>query len=49
MLPDRVMDPLQSHLQTVRQLHHQDLERGYGSVYLLSALERKYLHAAQRS
>ncbi|WP_416676548.1 integron integrase [Egbenema bharatensis] len=45
MLPACVVEPLQAHLQTVRQLHHQDLERGYGSVYLPFALERKYPHA----
>jgi len=45
MLPNRVVEPLQSHLQTVRRLHHQDLDRGYGSVYLPYALERKYPHA----
>jgi integron integrase len=42
MLPVCVMEPLQAHLQTVRQLHQQDLDRGYGSVYLPFALERKY-------
>lgn len=45
MLPNRVIEPLQAHLQTVRQLHQQDLDRGYGSVYLPFALERKYPHA----
>jgi integrase len=45
MLPTRIVEPLQAHLQTVRQLHHQDLARGYGSVYLPFALERKYLNA----
>jgi len=41
MLPTRSIEPLQAHLQTVRQLHQQDLARGYGSVYLPFALERK--------
>jgi integron integrase len=45
MLPACVVAPLQTHLQTVRQLHHHDLERGYGSVYLPFALERKYPNA----
>lgn len=45
MLPTCLVEPLQAHLQTVRQLHHQDLERGYGSVYLPFALERKYPHS----
>ncbi|WP_421657327.1 integron integrase [Leptothermofonsia sp. ETS-13] len=45
MLSSRVIEPLQVHLQGVRQLHNQDLERGYGSVYLPFALERKYPNA----
>lgn len=45
MLPTRVLEPLQVHLQRVRQLHQQDPERGYGSVYLPYALEQKYPHA----
>jgi len=47
MLPTRVIEPLQAHLQTVRWLHQQDLDRGYGSVYLPYALERKYPHFVQ--
>jgi integrase len=42
MLPASVIEPLQDHLRGVRQLHRQDLEKGYGSVYLPFALERKY-------
>jgi integron integrase len=45
LLPTRIIDPLQTHLQTVRLLHQQDLERGYGAVYLPFALERKYANA----
>ncbi|PPS45256.1 hypothetical protein B1A85_03070 [Chroococcidiopsis sp. TS-821] len=45
MLPNRVIESLRTHLQTVRQLHQQDRDRGYGSVYLPFALERKYPHA----
>jgi hypothetical protein len=30
------------HLQGVKLLHLQDLEKGYGSVYLPFALEKKY-------
>ena len=45
MLPMSLIDPLQTHLQRVRQLHQQDLDLGYGSVYLPFALERKYPHA----
>jgi integron integrase len=45
MLPGSVIDPLKDHLQGVRRLHQQDLEKGYGSVYLPFALERKYPNA----
>jgi len=45
MLPDSTRDRLQDHLIKVRALHEQDLEEGFGSVYLPHALERKYPHA----
>lgn len=45
MLPDRVVPFLQEHLRHVKQLHDQDLVRGYGRVDLPFALERKYPHA----
>ena len=42
MLPEAFVEPLQLHLGTVKLLHLQDLERGYGEVHLPFALERKY-------
>lgn len=45
MLPGAVRDRLADHLDEVRAVHIQDLEEGYGSVYLPHALERKYPHA----
>ncbi len=45
MLPASLIEDFQQHLQSVRQLHQQDLAQGYGSVYLPFALERKYPHA----
>jgi integron integrase len=45
MLPDAVTLPLQEHLQRVKRLHEEDLAKGYGSVYLPSALEHKYPNA----
>jgi integron integrase len=45
MLPDTVVPFLQEHLRHVKQLHDQDLARGYGRVDLPFALERKYPHA----
>ncbi|NMF86791.1 integron integrase [Nodosilinea sp. P-1105] len=45
MLPASVLTELQDHLVGVRRQHQQDLGRGFGSVYLPFALERKYLNA----
>jgi integron integrase len=42
MLPNRLVEPLTQHLQCVKHIYQQDLEQGYGSVYLPYALERKY-------
>jgi integron integrase len=42
MLPAIVRTPLVSHLERVRTLHQQDLERGFGGVFLPDALRRKY-------
>lgn len=45
MLPERIICPLQEHLKTVKRLHTQDLELGYGAVILPFALARKYPNA----
>jgi hypothetical protein len=45
MLPTSLIEELQFYLQIVKRLHQQDLEKGYGSVYLPFALERKYKNA----
>jgi integron integrase len=45
VLPQSLVEPLQEHLRRVKQLHKQDLAKGYGSVYLPFALERKYPNA----
>lgn len=47
MLPESVIEPLQKHLQEVKQLHKKDLVRGYGEVYLPYALAQKYPNAAK--
>lgn len=44
-LPKRLRDPLLSHLKHVRIIHKQDLEDGYGEVFLPEALSRKYPNA----
>jgi integron integrase len=47
MLPQRLIAPLQQHLQSVRNLHQTDAKDGFGQVYLPYALERKYPNAAK--
>jgi integron integrase len=42
LLPERLCRPLQAHLARVKELHRQDLARGGGTVFLPSALHRKY-------
>jgi site-specific recombinase XerD len=45
LLPGSQYEALKQHLETVRRLHQQDLEVGWGAVVLPHALERKYRHA----
>jgi len=44
-LPQRLVEPLQQHLGTVKRLHQADLAQGYGVVYMPHALARKYPQA----
>jgi len=45
MFPDVLLEPLRLHLKQVKAQHDLDLSRGYGTVYLPYALERKYPNA----
>lgn len=45
VLPQSVIRPLQEQIQRARQLHQQDLQQGFGAVYLPHALTRKYPNA----
>lgn len=45
VLPDRVVAPLEAHLERVRLLHREDLAQGNGAVWLPYALARKYPNA----
>lgn len=45
VLPDSLVEPLRKHLRRVKMIHRQDLDDGYGAVYLPDALERKYPNA----
>lgn len=47
MLPQSLVEPLQTHLQRVQVLHQRDIEEGYGEVYLPYALDRKYPNAGR--
>ena len=47
LLPDSLVAPLQRQLRYAKTLHQNDLERGYGQVYLPHALARKYPNASQ--
>jgi integrase len=42
VLPDGVTEGLRAHLECVRLQHRQDLEAGYGRVFLPEALAHKY-------
>ncbi len=45
MLPTKLIQPLQNHVQDVKRIHHRDLNQGYGAVTLPFALARKYPNA----
>jgi integron integrase len=45
ILPDDIQDPLRKHTIFIRQLHENDLSKGYGRVYLPYALAKKYRNA----
>ena len=47
MLPVNLAAGLERHLHKVKALHEEDLEEGFGGVYLPDALARKYPNAAK--
>jgi integron integrase len=49
ILPRNLRAALQAHIEAVKALHHQDLEEGFGEVYIPEALARKYPQAARES
>ena len=48
VLPDRCRHALSDQVERVRRLHTDDLDRGFGKVYLPHALERKYRNENRR-
>ena len=47
MLPVNLADPFARHLEKTKAQHEQDLEDGFGTVYLPHALARKYPNASR--
>jgi integron integrase len=47
LLPEKLLAPLQAHLERVRGLHVRDVREGYGEVHLPYALDRKYPRAGR--
>lgn len=47
MLPDRLVEPLQAHLEKVKALHDRDLADGFGDVFMPDALAEKFHKAAK--
>jgi integron integrase len=47
VLPLNVKVQMQRHVHDVKKLHEQDLEKGFGRVYLPYALERKHPNASR--
>jgi integron integrase len=46
-LPEKITPELKAHLETVIELHQDDLKAGYGGTFLPSSLEKKYKNAAK--
>lgn len=46
-LPETIMPELKHHLESVIDLHQQDLDAGYAGTFLYGLLEKKYKHAAK--
>lgn len=47
LLPKAIHEEISRHTERVRRLHEEDLEKGYGEVYLPEGLRRKYRGAAK--
>jgi len=47
MLPESLKEDLYLHMDNVKALHTEDLQAGYGEVYLPDALSRKYPNAGK--
>jgi len=46
-LPETILPEIRAHLETLKELHRQDLERNYSGVFLIHSLEKKYPKATK--
>ncbi len=46
-LPQTILPQLRAHLESLKDLHQKDLNRGFAGVFLINALEQKYKNAAR--
>ncbi|MDC0002852.1 hypothetical protein OAE19_00490 [Porticoccaceae bacterium] len=49
MLPQGLIEPIRRQIEKVKLIHAQDLDEGYGDVYMPDALKRKYPSAGRES
>lgn len=49
ILPRNICDEFKQHVDNIKDLHRQDLEQGFGEVYLPSAIGRKYPKAPMQT
>jgi len=47
IFPGSIIPELKAHVEKVRELHQQELESGFGDVYIPAALARKYKNASK--
>jgi integron integrase len=46
-LPQAIVPELRKHVQSLKELHQQDLAKNYAGVFLVNALEKKYKNATK--
>jgi len=49
ILPRNISEELRLHIERIKDLHLQDLEKGFGEVYLPNAIGKKYPAAARKT
>ncbi len=46
-LPEKIIPELEKQIESIKELHQEDLDRKYAGVFLVNALEKKYKNAAR--